>query len=229
MIRVDPAPWFIAHRAGESRARLQRTQALAATHLELDLRLEGGRVICRHDALLLGSVPYVTQRHGIPRLRLRRVWLDEMRTEGGIFLDFKEPGPELVARTLAALRASGRLGAAAASTPVWPLLDQLREQAPEVPRFYSIGRRRAQGEAQWHAYEQRISRNEAGAGVSIHHDTATAARLRQLREAGLRAICYTINDFATGVRLLEHGAGGLTTDRYGLIARWRAWLDARER
>ncbi len=107
-----------------------------------------------------------------------------------------------------------------ASTPIWELLDRLEAIAPDVGRFYSVGRG-ATGERQWQAYVERVAGGRAGTGTSIHHATAIPDRRALLQENGLRGICYTINDFDQGVALVEQGARGLTTDRLDLIGRWR--------
>lgn len=213
-------PWLVLHRASRSRGRLRAGLASRADYLELDVWLEDGRVALRHDPLLIPGFPYLTRRRVYPVPRLRRFWLDEVRAPGRVFLDLKEARPELVGRCIGALRATESLAHAMASTPIWPLLDALASAAPEVGRYYSIGRGEA-GDRGWWAYVERMGSMRAGDGVSIHRETATPDRLALLHEGGLRAICYTVNDYEEGVRLVEAGAGGLTTDRLELVTRWR--------
>ena len=174
----------------------------------------------RHDPLLIPGFPWLTRRRVLPLPRLRRFWLDGVGLEGRVFLDLKDARPELVDRCVAALRSAGALSGAGASTPIWAQLDYLARLAPEIDRFYSIGRGAA-GAAAWRRYEERVEAGRAGAGVSMHWQSATPERLGMLRDDGLRAICYTVNDFDGGVALVEAGAGGLTTDRLELVERWR--------
>lgn len=220
-------PWLILHRAGNSRGAWQRALASPADYLEIDVWLQGARpqeyrAASRHDPLIHHGLPFLTQRHRLPRLRLpwRALWLDEARAPGGIFLDVKDPRPGTIPAIVRALSASGSRPGAMASTPIWPQLDMLAALAPDVGRFYTV-RRRPGGEASWTAYLRRADEGRGGAGVSLHQRLATAERLRSLRDRGLRAICYTVNDYEAGLRLLELGAGGLTSDRADLIQRWR--------
>jgi glycerophosphoryl diester phosphodiesterase len=219
-------PWLILHRASASAARFDRGLASEADRLEMDVWLENDRAVCRHDPLFRPAWWFLTNWHGWPRPRLRRLWLDALPAPGRTFLDFKDPHQQSVAATLAALRSTGSLEGASASTPIWGHLDRLADLAPEVGRFYSIGRGE-RGARAWDAYRARVADSRGGHGVSIHHQTATAERLAQIQNWGLRAICYTVNDFDQGVALLDLGAGGLTSDRLDLIARWRVWLESR--
>ncbi|HJN91812.1 MAG TPA: hypothetical protein QGF05_03660 [Dehalococcoidia bacterium] len=187
--------------------------------------MEGERAVCRHDPLFRSSWGLLTRWHGWPRPRLRRLWLDTFKAPGRVFLDLKDPRRESIDAVIAALQATGSLDGASASTPIWEHLDLLGSRAPGIGRFYSIGRG-ARGQAAWEEYGARMRDSRGGQGVSIQHETATDERLAELQDWGLRAICYTVNDFDQGVALMNRGAGGLTSDRLDLIARWRAWLES---
>ena len=221
---MGEAAWLIVHRAGRSRRRLRAALASPADYLEVDVWANGGRAESRHDPLLHSRLPFLTQSHWLPRLRLRRLWLEEVRAPGRLFLDLKDPRAEAVERTVAALRAGGSLEGARVSTHLWEQLDRLASLAPGVPRYYTVRRERSDPEALWRAYERRLAAGRGGDGVSIDHRLATPARLAQLRAAGLRTICFTVNGYERGRQLLAAGAGGLTSDRLDLIARWRAEL-----
>lgn len=53
--------------------------------------------------------------------------------------------------------------------------------------------------------------------VVCNHKLADAAYMAQLRQAGLRALCYTVNDEAQVQRLLALGVHGIITDRVDLF------------
>ena len=229
MVADRPQPWLIMHRAAESRRRLAaalQSGALrsGADFVEVDLRL-GARVECRHDALVVPWLPLLTQRHLLPRVRLRRLWLEEIRPPARLFLDFKEDDPRLVEQSVDTMRRSGLLSTAAASTPYWRLLDRLAAIAPGVERYYSVGRKQTQ---RWEAYRARLAGGEAGAGVSLHRSLATPERLQQVAAAGLRALVYPVNDASLGERLVAEGAGGLISDRPALVRGWRERWGSRE-
>ncbi len=236
----NAVPWLIVHRAGENRRRLKAALGSTADYVEIDVWADGGRVESRHDALLHRRVPFIVQRHRLPRLHVPggwfgpwgRIWLDEVRAPDRLFLDIKDPSPGVVDRIVAALRQSGSLGGATASSLLWDQLDSLAEAG--IRPFYTIapssqpGRDGGDGtNRSWEAYERRCAEGRGGDGESLHRRLATAERLAWLRSEGLRALCYTVNDFEEGVGLLEQGAGGLISDRLDLIARWRDRLERR--
>ncbi|MEE9277691.1 MAG: glycerophosphodiester phosphodiesterase [Dehalococcoidia bacterium] len=228
-------PWLIVHEAGRSRRRLAAAMQSRADYIEIDVRGDGARLESRHDPLFHPKLPFLTSWYGLPRLHLRSIALEEIRAPGRLFLDFKDGDPAVVERTVALLRANGGLEGAVASGRDWALVDRLGEAAPEVGRYYSVTRRFVSRRSWWRAYERvwrayegRMAAGRGGDGVSIHARLATAARLRTVREAGLRALCYKVNDYETGLRLLGDGAGGLISDRIDLIARWRDQLDQRQ-
>ena len=223
---LDPPVWLVAHRAGRDRQRLRAALASPATHVEIDVWLEGRgpktRAASRHDPLLHPRLPWLTVRHRLPHVRLRRLWLAEIAAPGRIFLDFKDPDPAVVEATVAALRSSGSLERATASTPYWGHLDRLAVVAPEVARLCSVSLPGSTPAATWDHYVARIAEGRGGDGVSLNHRLATPERLAFLRDQGLRAVCWTVNDAARGHALLATGASGLTTDRWDLLRAWRA-------
>ena len=217
--------WFVLHRASESRIELSRALNSEADFLELDVWAEDGRGALRHDRLFWRGASGVTQRHRVvPWLRGERFWLEQAIEMGlpidRIFLDIKDCDPLTVDLLVGALGATDGARGLVASTQHWAQLDRLRERLPATTLLYSIGKGGRGAEA-WTAYRERMRAGRAGAGVSIHHETATARHLALLREHGLRAVCYTVNDLQRGLDLLEAGASGLTSDRSDLIAAWR--------
>lgn len=223
----DRQPWFIQHRAGNHRAAWRRAVASPADYLEVDVWLQGDRIASHHDPLMHDRLPFLTRRHQLPRLRLpgRARWLEQARAPGRIFLDIKDTRAAAIPAILAALAASGSRPGATASTPIWSQLDALADRAPDIGRFYTLRPQRDADpggtDGAWTAYLRRADAGQGGAGVSLHRRLATPERLRTLRDRGLRAICYTVNDFDAGLRLLDLGAGGLTSDRADLIPRWQ--------
>ena len=54
--------------------------------------------------------------------------------------------------------------------------------------------------------------------VVCRHELWDSSSLTQARSAGLRCLCYTVNDAATAQRLLELGLDGIITDRVDQFA-----------
>ena len=218
-------PWFVLHRACQNRTELARALASEADLLELDVWAEGGRVALRHDPLYWTALAGITRRHRIiPWRRGKRFWLEQALDAGlprpRIMLDIKDPEPGIVDLLVDALGAQEDGPGLVASTPHWAQLDRLGAELPAATLLYSIGKGQRGAEA-WTRYRQRIETGRAGGGVSIYHEAATPKRLALLRDHGLRAVCYTVNDLERGSDLLQAGASGLTSDRSDLIAAWR--------
>ena len=223
-------PWLVWHRAGDNQASWRRALASSADYLEIDVWLQGRRIASHHEPLLHRRLPFLTQRHRLPRLRLpgRGLWLDDVDARGRVFLDIKDPRPEALPALLRALDAGGGRAGAVASTPHWAQLDRLARLAPGIGRFYTLPRPPG-------------SPGDAPRGTRPPGPPISAAWRRSVRERACRCIATSPrrSDSASctrlgcgrsvtrsmtsreGRRLLRWGAGGLTSDRAGLIQRWR--------
>lgn len=202
-------------------------QCRTADYFEVDLQRDR-RPELRHDALVLG-LSFLTERHGLPRLRLRRFWLeqldDDYRLPGPIFLDIKEPDPSFVVEVVATMRRLDLAAEAIASCEHWEVLDRLAEAGPEIRRFYGIPRHRS-GRTRLAAYLERAARGQGGAGASLPRRFADSASLNAIRQAGLHPLIWHVDDYADGLRFLEAGPVGLITRKPALIDAWRRWLEA---
>lgn len=88
-----------------------------------------------------------------------------------------------------------------------------RAAAPELPRALLLDRL-------WHGWDEAAGALECMA-VVCHHKLMDAALRDRLRDAGWRALCYTVNDPAEIERLLALDVDGLITDavdRFGPAA-----------
>lgn len=101
--------------------------------------------------------------------------------------------------------------------PVPPFLTSFRPEAlaaakaarPELPRGLLI-------DTLWDGW---LATAQALGCVAVvcNHKLADATYMAQLRQAGLRALCYTVNDEANVQRLLALGVDGIITDRVDLF------------
>ena len=66
--------------------------------------------------------------------------------------------------------------------------------------------------ARWKPEALDIARSFGGGYINLGRKPATVGRLEAIREAGLRALIYTVNDLKEAKRLLAAGAWGLFTD-----------------
>ena len=83
-------------------------------------------------------------------------------------------------------------------------LQGARETAPQVPRALLV-------DTLWDGWFAVVQSLGCVAVVS-HHKLMDAALLAQLHGAGLRALCYTVNEAAQAQRLLALGVDGIITD-----------------
>ncbi|NRF69089.1 glycerophosphodiester phosphodiesterase [Aquincola sp. S2] len=99
-----------------------------------------------------------------------------------------------------------------AGQPLPPLLSSFRPEAlaaaqaaaPELPRALLL-------DTLWDGWSG-VARALSCVAVVSKHTLMDAALRGQLREAGLRALCYTVNDVAEAERLKALGIDGLITD-----------------
>ena len=83
-------------------------------------------------------------------------------------------------------------------------LQGARETAPQVPRALLL-------DTLWDGWFAVVQSLDCVAVVS-HHKLMDAALIAQLHGAGLRALCYTVNEAAQAQRLLALGVDGIITD-----------------
>lgn len=99
-----------------------------------------------------------------------------------------------------------------ARQPVAPLLSSFRPEslaaaqqaAPELPRALLL-------DTLWQGCFE-MAQSLGCVAVVTNHQLMTAELLQQLQGAGLRVLCYTVNDVADAQRLRNIGIDGLITD-----------------
>ena len=224
-------PWLVWHRAGDNQASWRRALASSADYLEIDVWLQGRRIASHHDPLLHRRLPFLTQQHRLPRLRLpgRGLWLDDADARGRVFLDIKDPP----GRRPCPLCCERSTPAAAATVPSPPPPTGRSSIAWYGWRPTSAGSTPSRAPP---GNPGDVPRGTHSPGPLISAAWPTGVRERvcrciaisqrrsdseSCRRPGCGRYCYPINDFQEGRRLLRWGAGGLTSDRAGLIQRWR--------
>lgn len=83
-------------------------------------------------------------------------------------------------------------------------LQGARETAPEIPRALLV-------DTLWAGWLD-VARTLGCAAVVTNYNLMDAALIEQLHQAGLRALCYTVNDPAPARQLVALGIDGLITD-----------------
>ena len=232
-----PYPLWIAHR-GAGRLAPENTLAafrVGAAHgyraFECDVKLSADGVpFLLHDARLDRTTP----ERGVAG---ERPWAELSRLDAGgwhsrAFAGEPPPSLDAVARyvqrngfalnveikpTPALEHATGQaVGRACvrlwrdAATPLLfssfrpEALQGARETAPQIPRALLV-------DTPWEGWFE-MAQSLGCVAVVTHYAMMDAAVAARLRDAGLRALCYTVNDPAEARRLLALGVAGLITD-----------------
>ena len=232
-----PMPLWIAHRGA---GRLAPENTLAAFRVgasygyrafECDVKLSADGVpFLLHDATLDRTTPV----RGLAR---QTTWSELSRIDAGgwhsrAFAGEPLPSLELIARYvqrngyalnleikpspgqeretgLAVGRACLHLWDGRAPLPLFSsfrpeALDGARETAPQIPRALLV-------DTLWPGWWE-MAQGLGCAAVVTNHALMDATLVARLRDAGLRALCYTVNDPADARRLLALGVDGIITD-----------------
>jgi glycerophosphoryl diester phosphodiesterase len=151
------------------------------------------------------------------RAFLLRAVLDLTAGSKRLLLDVKQvsSGP---ARAYAdALRAEIEESKATSWTVVcgqfWPVLDRLREAAPEIAVAYSMQR-----DSQWREYTKRLATGDATRAVCLHHEMLNDERAAFLEENGVEVYCWTVDDRAKANALVRQGVEGIISNDLAMLA-----------
>lgn len=212
---LDPArhgPALIAHKAGNTAMHALAAIENVADYVEVDLWLNRGRFEARHERRLFSRLPFLYEGFRISLAPRRPFGLAELleQTEGrvDIFLDLKNGGPtaaQLVRRSLDEARYRHRL---VASSQLWPVLRALRDVAPEVALFYSMGT-----QAQLDLFLAVAERDASPRGISCRHSLLTPRVIELMHDRGLLVVAWTVDDLDRAAELAGWGVDGITTHR----------------
>ena len=229
-------PLRIAHAYGNTRARLRAALTSAADIIEADVWYRAGKVWVRHEprlrplpllvdkrmrghslppwGLALGKRWYV--RLDINRLGLQEV-LDAVAGAKGLLIDVKGSysGREIEEFALALVRTVREQGAenhVAICGQFWPVLDDVRREAPDVEVRYSIERT-----FQWEKFMRLVGDDERVRRVCIEHRFLDEERARFLEEQGVNVYCWTVDDREECRRLATAGVDGIISNDLELL------------
>jgi len=230
----------IAHAYGNRRETLREALDADIDMIEADVWCRSGRIEVRHERrlgwlpVLADKRPRGVRRIGpwaapLPRgyyvrldvspLTLREL-LDTAAGARQLLLDVKvrdRGPPEVFAVELAReLEAAGAARWVAVCGQSWPLLDRLRDAAPEIEVRYSMERA-----AQWGEYVAELERGEATRRVCIEHRFMDGERASLLEAGGVDVYCWTVDDAAEAGALIARGVDGVISNNLGLLASLR--------
>jgi glycerophosphoryl diester phosphodiesterase len=225
----------IAHAYGNRRDTLREALAAAVDMIEADIWYQRGKIVVRHERRL-GWLPVLADRRprgvrrigpwALPLPGRRYLRLDvnpispgellETAASKRLLLDVKAHDPRPAERFAAEIaREIERFGATdrvAVCGQFWPVLDRLREVAPEVEVRYSMER-----PEQWQRYVE-MAKDDAGArGVCIQHRLLDEERRSLLAGSGASVYCWTVDDEDVARTLVEQGVDGIISNDLQLL------------
>ena len=211
------APVTIAHRAGNDRAALQRALAAGVDAVEVDLRLDRGRLVARHDR----RFPFLPLYYDRWHLRLsidRQITLEELleRLDGraALLVDVKSPNVRALQQLLDTLRSQNAIAGTRMSSAIWPLLRHARGSEPRIKVHYSIGN--PQELARFWALQE--GTHEAN-GVSIKEGLLDKTLSDRFLTEGIEIAAYNVYDFERARQLVAWGVTAIISGDLSLLRR----------
>jgi glycerophosphoryl diester phosphodiesterase len=202
-----PAPFLVAHRAGNDIHAVRHTSSATATLVEADVRLRRDRLEVRH-LKSAGPLPVLWDRWRLAPAWRHRTALRELLAAAPpaitLILDLKGRRKRLAELVRAEIRPHLGTRTFAICARDWRLLDVFRDLP--VQRVHSVG-----SERQLRRLLDRYAGTRLHA-VSIHErllDLDTVAALHDLAEV---VMTWPVNRIERATELLEMGVDGLITD-----------------
>ena len=227
----------IAHAYGNTRERLKRAMVSAADMIEADVWYRAGKVWVRHEPRMRPFPLLVDsrmRRHSLPpwSLPLGRRWYVRLDVDGlkldevietlagakGLLVDVKgsyrgKENREFATALVRTVREHGAESSVAICGQYWPVLDDVRREAPDLEVRYSLERT-----FQWEKFMRLVGEDERVRRVCIEHRFLNEERVRFLEEQGVNVYCWTVDDREEARRLAAAGADGIISNDLDLLA-----------
>jgi glycerophosphoryl diester phosphodiesterase len=230
-------PVLIAHAYGNTRARLQTALDSPVDAIELDLWYREGGLWVRHERRL-NPLPLLVDRrmrgHSVPPLSLplgKRLYLrpDLNRLSLESVLQAVSGSKSLLIDVKGSYHARQNLAFAQTLIQTirdhdaeswvticgqfWPVLDDVRREAPDLEVRYSI-----EHVYQWEKFMRLLGEDERVCKVCIEHRFLSEERVRFIEEKGVDIYCWTVDDPTEAFRLAAAGADGIISNDLDLLA-----------
>jgi glycerophosphoryl diester phosphodiesterase len=234
------APLRIAHAYGNTRERLETALEAAVDAIELDVWYRGGEIWVRHEKRL-GPLPILVDKrmrgHALPplslplgkrwyvRLDFKRLKLDDVLTmvagKKGLLVDLKgayraERNLDFARAVVRTIRKHGAESWVSVCGQFWPVLDDVRREAPDLEVRYSVER-----VYQWEKFMRLVGADERVRRVCIEHRFLNEERTRFIEDRGVNLFCWTVDNPDEAQRLVAAGADGIISNDLGLLAKLR--------
>jgi len=205
----------IAHRGGNSRALLQEALDGVVDAVEADLRLDGGRLVARHDRrfplLPLYYDKWFAYWSREPQVDLDEI-LERLKGRASLFVDIKSTSARALAMLLGTLRRRQVVAGTRISGTYWHLLRRLHEEEPELRLHYTIGDLESLDR-----FQRLLEGGESASGVSIHEALVDEALAARFQARGIEIVAYHVDQLARAQQLREWGVSGITSGDLALL------------
>jgi len=205
----------IAHRGGNSRAFLKEALDSGVDAVEADLRLDGGRLVARHDRrfplLPLYYDKWYAYWNREPQVALDEI-LDHLKGRASLFVDIKSTSMRALALLLGTLRRRQVVAETRVSGTYWHLLRRLQGEEPSLRLYHSIGDGESLGR-----FRQLLEGGESVSGVSIHEALVDEELAARFQARGIEIVTYQVNQLARAQQLREWGVSGITSGDLALL------------
>jgi glycerophosphoryl diester phosphodiesterase len=230
-------PTLIAHAYGNTRDRLEAALAAPVDAIELDVWYRGGQIWVRHEPRLDPLPLLVDKRmpgHKRPplsfplgkrlyvRLDFNRLKLDDVLQtvagSKGLLIDLKgsyhaQQNLEFAQALVGKIREHRAEPWVAVCGQFWPVLEDVRREAPDIEVRYSVER-----VFQWEKFMRMVGEDERVRKVCIEHRFLNEERVRFIEEQGVDIFCWTVDDRAEAHRLVKAGADGIISNDLALLS-----------
>jgi glycerophosphoryl diester phosphodiesterase len=205
--------------------------------IEADVWYRSGNVWVRHEPRMRPFPLLVDKRmrgHSLPpwslplvrrwyvRLDINSLKLDEVLEAvagtKGLLVDVKgsyrgHENQEFASALVRAVREAGAESSVAICGQYWPVLADVRKEAPDLEVRYSVERT-----FQWEKFMRVVGDDERVRRVCIEHRFLNEERVRFLEEQGVNVYCWTVDDCEEARRLAAAGVDGIISNDLQLLA-----------
>jgi glycerophosphoryl diester phosphodiesterase len=237
----------IAHAYGNSRAAVEVALASDADVIEADMWYRGGDLRIHHERRmrlfpLLIDKKMKTHKPGRYAVRIGKYYvrpdigaqaLDDLLTavagKKRLLLDVKGyySAPHVdgyVDRLVSVLRRHGATDWVAVCGQTHPILERLRQVAPEMEVRDSLEK-----PYQWEHFLRVIERHESARQICMYHRFWDAGKQAFLEERDVDTYVWTVDDRDTAKELVARGVDGITSNNLELLAELHDWVPGRLR
>jgi glycerophosphoryl diester phosphodiesterase len=214
------APVTIAHRAGNSRDALEPAVAAGVDAIEVDIRLDQGRLVARHDRRFPFSPLYYDRWHlrlSLDRQITLEELLDRLAGRAHLLVDVKSTSARALQRLLDTLRSRDAAAGTRMSSAFWHLLRRAHLSEPRIKMHYSIGA----PEELARFWELQQGTHEAD-GVSIKQRLLDKALSDRFRAEGIEIAAYDVHDLQRARELIGWGTAAIISGDLALLRRLKA-------